>query len=163
MLSLFKPCGLSELITLQYGTVPLVRAIRALVVTVFDPRTTQHATPANATATFFASPASRVLESAMARAIGLWYIPLPGPVRPAHADRDAATPLLHLAPASTARTSATTSDTKRTALACQVKETKSFCRLAANRAAPADLDLHVTGDSGRAAGVLAAASALALD
>ena len=38
-----------------------------------------------------------------------------------------------------------------------------FCRLVANRAAPADLDLHVTGDPGRAAGVLAAASALALD
>ena len=38
-----------------------------------------------------------------------------------------------------------------------------FCRLAANRAAPAELDLHITGDAGRAAGVLAAASALALD
>ena len=38
-----------------------------------------------------------------------------------------------------------------------------FCRLVANRATPADLDLHVTGDPGRAAGVLAAASALALD
>ena len=37
------------------------------------------------------------------------------------------------------------------------------CRLAANRVTPADLDLHVTGDPGRAAGVLAAASALALD
>ena len=38
-----------------------------------------------------------------------------------------------------------------------------FCRLVANRVTPADLDLHVTGDPGRAAGVLAAASALALD
>jgi uncharacterized protein (TIGR03083 family) len=38
-----------------------------------------------------------------------------------------------------------------------------FCRLVANRAAPAELDLHITGDAGRAAGVLAAASALALD
>jgi hypothetical protein len=38
-----------------------------------------------------------------------------------------------------------------------------FCRLAANRATPEDLDLHITGDAGRAAGILAAASALALD
>jgi uncharacterized protein (TIGR03083 family) len=38
-----------------------------------------------------------------------------------------------------------------------------FCRLVANRAAPAELDLHITGDAGRVAGVLAAASALALD
>ena len=38
-----------------------------------------------------------------------------------------------------------------------------FCRLVANRAAPGELDLHITGDAGRAAGILAAASALALD
>ena len=44
-----------------------------------------------------------------------------------------------------------------------VADAVGFCRLVANRATPADLDLHVTGDPGRAAGVLAAASALALD
>ncbi len=44
-----------------------------------------------------------------------------------------------------------------------VTEAVGFCRLAANRVTPADLDLHVTGDPGRAAGVLAAAAALALD
>jgi uncharacterized protein (TIGR03083 family) len=38
-----------------------------------------------------------------------------------------------------------------------------FCQLVANRAAPGELDLHITGDAGRAAGILAAASALALD
>jgi uncharacterized protein (TIGR03083 family) len=38
-----------------------------------------------------------------------------------------------------------------------------FCQLVANRAAPAELDLHITGDRGRAARILAAASALALD
>jgi hypothetical protein len=38
-----------------------------------------------------------------------------------------------------------------------------FCRLAANRVTPGELDVHVTGDPGRAAGVLAAAAALALD
>ena len=44
-----------------------------------------------------------------------------------------------------------------------VTDAVGFCRLVANRVTPADLDLHVTGDPGRAAGVLAAASALALD
>jgi RNA polymerase sigma factor (sigma-70 family) len=38
-----------------------------------------------------------------------------------------------------------------------------FCRLVANRATPGELDLHITGDAGRAAGILAVASALALD
>ena len=44
-----------------------------------------------------------------------------------------------------------------------VTDAVGFCRLAANRATMTDLDLHITGDSGRAAGVLAAASTLALD
>jgi uncharacterized protein (TIGR03083 family) len=38
-----------------------------------------------------------------------------------------------------------------------------FCQLVANRAAPGDLDLYITGDAGHAARILAAASALALD
>jgi uncharacterized protein (TIGR03083 family) len=46
---------------------------------------------------------------------------------------------------------------------CIVTDTVGFCRLAANRVAPADLDLHVTGDPCCAARVLAAAAALALD
>ena len=44
-----------------------------------------------------------------------------------------------------------------------IADAAGFCRLVANRVTPADLDLHITGDPGRAAGVLAAASALALD
>jgi uncharacterized protein (TIGR03083 family) len=44
-----------------------------------------------------------------------------------------------------------------------IADAAGFCRLVANRITPADLDPHVTGDPGRAAGVLAAASALALD
>ena len=44
-----------------------------------------------------------------------------------------------------------------------VTDAVGFCRLVANRVTPADLDLHVTGDPGRVVGVLAAASALALD
>jgi uncharacterized protein (TIGR03083 family) len=44
-----------------------------------------------------------------------------------------------------------------------VTDAVGFCRLAANRVGTPDLDLHITGDSGRATGVLAAASTLALD
>jgi uncharacterized protein (TIGR03083 family) len=44
-----------------------------------------------------------------------------------------------------------------------VTDVVGFCRLAANRLSPADLDLHVTGDRSRASGVLVAVSALALD
>ena len=44
-----------------------------------------------------------------------------------------------------------------------VTDALGFCRLAANRATSASLDAHVTGDPDRAAAVLAAATALALD
>jgi uncharacterized protein (TIGR03083 family) len=44
-----------------------------------------------------------------------------------------------------------------------VTDAVAFCRLAANRIIPADLDVHVTGDAGHATAVLAAASTLALD
>jgi len=44
-----------------------------------------------------------------------------------------------------------------------VTDAVSFCRLAANRVTPASLDAHITGDPARAAAILAAAAALALD
>lgn len=44
-----------------------------------------------------------------------------------------------------------------------VTDVVGFCRLAANRLRPADLDLHVTGDRDRAEQVLTAASAMGLD
>jgi uncharacterized protein (TIGR03083 family) len=44
-----------------------------------------------------------------------------------------------------------------------VTDVVGFCRLAANRVSPADLDLHVTGDPDRASAVLVAVSALGLD
>jgi uncharacterized protein (TIGR03083 family) len=44
-----------------------------------------------------------------------------------------------------------------------VTDAVGFCRLAANRVTPADLDVSVTGDPVRAAAVLAAATTLALD
>jgi uncharacterized protein (TIGR03083 family) len=44
-----------------------------------------------------------------------------------------------------------------------VTDAVGFCQLVASGASPADLDLDITGDAGRATGVLAAAAALALD
>ncbi|HEX5190352.1 MAG TPA: maleylpyruvate isomerase family mycothiol-dependent enzyme [Streptosporangiaceae bacterium] len=44
-----------------------------------------------------------------------------------------------------------------------VTDVVGFCRLFANRVAPSDLDIYVTGDERQAASVLTAAAALALD
>jgi uncharacterized protein (TIGR03083 family) len=44
-----------------------------------------------------------------------------------------------------------------------VADAVAFCRLAGRRLAPSDLGAHVTGDAASAAGILAAAAALALD
>jgi RNA polymerase sigma factor (sigma-70 family) len=44
-----------------------------------------------------------------------------------------------------------------------VTDAVGFCRLAANRLTPAELGPHITGNAARAAGVLAAATTLALD
>jgi hypothetical protein len=44
-----------------------------------------------------------------------------------------------------------------------VSDAVDFCRLVANRADPAGLDVHITGDADLAAAVLAAAPVLALD
>jgi uncharacterized protein (TIGR03083 family) len=44
-----------------------------------------------------------------------------------------------------------------------VADAVGFCRLAANRLTPAELGPHITGDEARVAGVLAAATTLALD
>lgn len=44
-----------------------------------------------------------------------------------------------------------------------VTDAVGFCQLVASRARPADLELDISGDPGRAAGVLAAAGTLALD
>ena len=72
MPSMFEPCGLTQLIALKYGTVPVVRAVGGLVDTVFD---RDHASvpgwERNGYVFHHADPPA--LESALARAIGLWY------------------------------------------------------------------------------------------
>ena len=95
MPSLFEPCGLSQMIALKYGTVPIVRASGGLVDTVFD-RDYSARHPDDRNGYVFHQLDNPALESAMARAIGLWYN-VPGRFPAAHADRDAPGSFLGLA------------------------------------------------------------------
>jgi len=70
MPSLFEPCGLTQMVALKYGAVPVVRAIGGLIDTVFD---RDHASGWERNGYVFHEPDARGLESALSRAIGLWY------------------------------------------------------------------------------------------
>ena len=72
MPSLFEPCGLSQMIALKYGTVPLVRAVGGLVNTVFDRDFSDKPVEERNGFTFKDSDTA-ALESALSRALGLWY------------------------------------------------------------------------------------------
>ncbi len=71
MPSLFEPCGLSQMIALRYGTVPVVRAVGGLKDTVFDwdhsdlPRDKRNGF-------VFEHPENEGVDSALRRALGLW-------------------------------------------------------------------------------------------
>ena len=69
--SLFEPCGLTQMIALKYGTVPVVRAAGGLVNTVFD-RDFSEKPPEERNGYVFNQTDNRALESALYRAIGLW-------------------------------------------------------------------------------------------
>jgi starch synthase len=70
--SLFEPCGLTQMIGLKYGTLPVVRATGGLADTVFDADHAPRPYHERNGYTFNDfNPAG--IESALHRAIGLWY------------------------------------------------------------------------------------------
>ncbi|VXD18120.1 Glycogen synthase 1 [Planktothrix serta PCC 8927] len=72
----YEPCGLTQMIGLKYGAVPVVRGVGGLVNTVFDRDYDQYHTPEERNGYVFNQTDEPALESAMDRAIGLWnYYP----------------------------------------------------------------------------------------
>ncbi len=70
--SIFEPCGLTQMISLRYGTVPVVRAAGGLADTIFDKDYSDHL-PEHRNGFVFDQADNAGLESALARAVGLWF------------------------------------------------------------------------------------------
>lgn len=71
MPSLFEPCGLNQLYSLRYATLPVVRAVGGLADTVVD-ASAETIAAGTATGFVFEEPDSRALLATMQRALNLW-------------------------------------------------------------------------------------------
>ncbi|NVZ10433.1 glycogen synthase [Allochromatium humboldtianum] len=69
--SLYEPCGLTQLIAMRYGTVPIARRVGGLADTIRD---ANHSTAPfeSRNGYLFDEPTTESLETAMDRALGLW-------------------------------------------------------------------------------------------
>lgn len=72
MPSLFEPCGLNQLYSLRYGTLPLVRGVGGLADTVVDCNS-QTLADGSATGFVFQRPEAGELLACLSRATSLWY------------------------------------------------------------------------------------------
>jgi len=72
MPSLFEPCGLNQLYSLRYGTLPLVRAVGGLADTVVD-ASADNLEAGSATGFVFQQPDSAELLEAVRRGVQLWH------------------------------------------------------------------------------------------
>jgi starch synthase len=68
----YEPCGLTQMIGLKYGTVPIVRGVGGLVSTVFDRDYDPDHPPEERNGFVFYQTDAPALESAMHRAFELW-------------------------------------------------------------------------------------------
>lgn len=72
----YEPCGLTQMIGLRYGTVPIVRGVGGLVNTVFDRDYDESHFPEERNGYVFYQTDFTAIESALDRAFGLWeYYP----------------------------------------------------------------------------------------
>ncbi|MCA4131614.1 glycogen synthase [Arthrobacter sp. M4] len=70
--SIFEPCGLTPMIAMRYGTIPVVRAVGGMVDTVFD-RDFSDRPGWQRNGYAFHQTDNAAIESALERAFGLWY------------------------------------------------------------------------------------------
>ncbi len=71
--SLFEPCGLTQLIAMKYGTIPIVRSVGGLADTVFDKDYAHDKALHERNGYVFHNFDNAGLESAMSRAIACYY------------------------------------------------------------------------------------------